>query len=55
MLQNNELMKKIYSTEEASGLVVKGKGEDHRVEDPRKVPKLLVKTLIAIIANSHEI
>jgi len=38
MLQNNELMKK-YSIEEVSGLVVKEQRGDHRVEDPRRVPK----------------
>jgi len=55
MLQNNELMKKTDSTEEASKLVVKEQGGDHRVKDSRKVPKLLVETLIAIIANSQNI
>ena len=35
MLQNNELMKKIDSTEEASGLFVKGRGKDQRVRDPK--------------------
>jgi len=35
MLQNNELTKKTDSTEKASGLVVKGQGEDKRVGDPK--------------------
>ena len=52
MLQNNELMKKTYYIEEASKMIVKGRGGDHRVEDLRRVPKLLAKIMIATTANS---
>jgi len=51
MLQNNELMKKTDFTEETSDLVVKEYRGDHIVENPRKIPKLLVKILIAITVN----
>ena len=36
MLQNNELMKKTDSTEEASGLVVKGQKGRSRIGDPKR-------------------
>ena len=55
MLQNNELMKKINFIEGASRLVVKKqrrRGGDHGVKDPRKILKLLAKTMIATIANN---
>jgi len=37
MLQNNELMKKTDSMEEASGLFSRARGEDQRVGDPKRI------------------
>ena len=53
MLHNNELMKKTNSTEETSRLIVKEQRGDHRVDDPKRAPKLLVETPISIIANNQ--
>ena len=53
MLQNNELMKKTDSTKETSWLVVKEQRGDHRVEDPRRVPTLIVEIFIAATANNQ--
>jgi len=46
-------MKKTDFTEEASRLVVKEQRRDHRVENPRRVPKLLVKILILIATTAN--
>ena len=51
MLQNNELMKKTDSTEEASGLFIKSRGEDQRVGDPKKIQRLLAVSLTTFARN----
>jgi len=51
MLQNNELMKKTDFTDEASGLVVKTRREDHRVGDPKGIQRLLIALLAFFIRN----
>ena len=53
MLQNNELMKMTNSTKEPQDWLLRSRGGDHRVEGPRRVPKLLMKILIATTANNQ--
>jgi len=53
MLQNNELMRKINSTEEASGQNVKGQRGDHRVGDPKAIQRLL-EVLLAIFTRNMD-
>ena len=50
ILSNNKLMKKTNSTEEVSKLVVKSRGGDHRVEDPRRI---LAETMIVTTVNNQ--
>jgi len=45
ILQNNELMKKIDSIEEVSGLIVKGQMGDQRVGDSKGIQMLLAVML----------
>ena len=52
MLLNNELMKKIDSTEEVSGLVVKGQRGDHRVGHPKGIQRFLA-IFLATFVKKH--
>jgi len=52
MLQKNKLKKKVDSTEETLGLVVKKQRGDHIVEDPRRGTKVLPEKMIATTANN---
>ena len=52
MFQNNELMKKTDSTDEASGLFVKG--EDQIVGDPKGIQRLLA-VFLATFARNQDI
>ena len=51
VLQNNELMKKTDSTEEVSGLVVKGQRERSQSGDPKEIQKLLAVLLANFASN----
>jgi len=44
-------MKKTDSTEEASGLFVKARGEDQRVRDPKEIQRLLAVSLTTFTRN----
>ena len=46
-------MKKIDSTEETSGLIVKEQNERSHNKGPKKVPKLLAKIMIITTANNQ--
>ena len=48
MLQYNELMEKIDSMEEASGLFIKGHREDQRVGDPKGIQRLITVLLLLL-------
>ena len=51
MLQNNELMKKTDSMEEASGLFVKDQRERSRVRDPKGIQRVLAVFLTTFARN----
>jgi len=53
MLQNNELIKKDRSTEETSGLIVKGQRGDQRVGNRKGIQRLLA-VLLAIFARNQD-
>jgi len=51
MLQNNELIKKVNFTEDASSLFVKARGKDERVGDAKVIKKLLAISLATFAKN----
>jgi len=53
MLQNNELIKKAYSTRRLQDWLSKVKGEDQRVRDPKRIQMLLV-VLLDTTAGNHD-
>jgi len=51
MLQNNELMKKINSIDEASGLAVKGQRERSKGRGPKRYSENLTVFLAIFVRN----
>jgi len=51
ILQNNELMKKTYFIKEAPGPVIKARGGDQSVKNPKEIQWLLAILLATIAEN----
>ena len=51
MLQNNKLMKKTDSTEEAQDCLSRARREDQKVGDPKGIQSLLAVSLATLVRN----